>query len=163
MRTLTISIISFVAFLNIFSSASTSKADDLDFKKIVKFCVSHHGCTYDLNKNKEVTGVKAYVLSTFKDKEYKIKTLTSEQLKAYVKKHDQLLHQSQYALGVWENGGEVYLDVVTLIQQDHPDALKIAKSCAKKYSQKAIYDLAQEKEIPTENLPEDVISADCAL
>lgn len=101
------------------------------------------GATYNLFTG-NLSGTPNYAVSIYPDRERIVDGVDFDILEGFVIDNEDLLNSSKNSLGIWVNGGKVYLDVVATIP-DRDEAINLARQ----HNQIAIWDLQNNTEIPT--------------
>jgi len=110
---------------------------------ILQLIHDNGGVTYNIAKG-NMAGTPNYSVSIYPDREKIEEGVDFDRLEGYLDGNEDLLMDPNNSFGAWSNEGKVYLDVVVTV----PDQAK-AIELAKQHNQIAIWDLQNNKEIPT--------------
>ena len=111
-------------------------------KEIIEKTKKDGGVTYNLVT--DTFKSKGYAVSIYKDREAVIyPELTDKSLVRYIAKNGDLLYKDRFnCLGVWQDKGQIYLDISRVVKTE-----QLAIVIAERNNQIAIYDLDKKQEI----------------
>ncbi len=116
--------------------------------QILAKALSSKGITYSLQFG-DLNGFPSYTLSPYKYRERKILRICMgrDELKDFIIKNSDLLWENEHALGIWESGNFIYLDVVKIFRKDYTTEDELQKLLVE-HSQEAAWDLEHNLLIP---------------
>lgn len=100
-------------------------------------------------------GQKGYIVSPYKEREKTVSTkeFTEQDVREFAEENKDLLNKSDHSLGLWVEGGKVYMDVSVRTAER-----ATAEALGKKARQKAIYDVENDKIIDLDRVKGRAVS-----